>query len=251
MKALITGASSGIGRELARQLAAQGCDLILVARRTQLLEQLAAELPVSVRVCGCDLSSGQACRELYEQTAAEGVDIVINNAGFGLLGPFSESSLERELDMIRTNIDAVHILTKLFLADMRARNGGYILNVASSAAFLPGPLLATYYATKAYVLRLSQAVAGELRAEGSRVYVGALCPGPVRTGFDEVAGVRRSLRGMSAETVARAALRGMRHRRTVITPGVGASVGRIAARLLPDGLLLRFAYKTQRKKLGE
>ena len=151
--------------------------------------------------------------------------------------------------MIRTNIDAVHILTKLFLQDFRKKNAGYILNVASSAAFLPGPLLSSYYATKAYVLRLTQAVAKELSSEGSRVYIGALCPGPVRTEFDAVADVRASLAGMESRDVARIAV-GMFRRKEVITPGFGIKMGRIAAKLLPDRLLVAFAYRTQKKKLG-
>ena len=250
MKALITGASSGIGRDIARELACRGCSLILVARRRDRLEALAAELSVPVRIVVCDLSQEAECRRLYAETREEDIDILVNNAGFGLLGPFAETDLDRELAMIRTNIDAVHILTKLFLRDFRKKNAGYILNVASSAAFLPGPLLSAYYATKAYVLRLTQAVAKELSEEGSRVYIGALCPGPVRTEFDAVAEVRASLSGMESRAVARIAVRGMLRRKTVITPGFGIKMGRLAAKILPDRLLLAFAYKTQKKKLG-
>ena len=250
MKALITGASSGIGRDIARELAAQGHSLILVARRRERLEELAAELSVPTRIIVCDLAEESECRRLYAETRDDGVDILINNAGFGLLGPFAETDLSRELAMIRTNVDAVHILTKLFLQDFRKKNAGYILNVASSAAFLPGPLLSGYYATKAYVLRLTQAVAKELAAEGSRVYVGALCPGPVRTEFDTVANVRASLAGMESRAVARIAVRGMFRKKGVITPGFGIKMGRIAAKILPDRLLVAFAYRTQKKKLG-
>ena len=250
MKAIITGASSGIGRDIARELAAQGHSLILVARRRERLEELADELNVSTRIIVCDLAEEAECRRLYEETREDGVDILVNNAGFGLLGPFSETDLSRELAMIRTNIDAVHILTKLFLQDFRKKNAGYILNVASSAAFLPGPLLSSYYATKAYVLRLTQAVAKELSAEGSGVYIGALCPGPVRTEFDAVAKVRASLAGMESRDVACIAVKGMFRRKIVITPGFGIKMGRIAAKILPDRLLLSFAMRTQSKKLG-
>ena len=164
MKALITGASSGIGRDIARALAARGVDLILTARRTERLEELSSELPVQVTVIPCDLSQEAECRALYERVRPMNIDILVNNAGFGLFGTFAENSLERELSMLDVNVRAVHILTKLFLRDMKEKDSGYLLNVASSAAFLPGPLLAAYYATKAYVLRLSEAIDEESAA---------------------------------------------------------------------------------------
>ena len=148
MKALITGASSGIGRDMARVLAKAKVDLILVARRKERLMELKKELPVHVTVVVLDVSKRENCEALYQRFVHEPIDILINNAGFGDYGEFHETELDKDLQMVQTNIQAVHILTKLFLKDFIRRDKGYILNVASSAAFLPGPLMATYYATK-------------------------------------------------------------------------------------------------------
>ena len=197
MKALITGASSGLGREMARLLAARGYELILCARREERLRELAAELPVPCRIIAADVSDEQECRLLYEAVQSEELEVVINNAGFGLFGEFVTADLDEELRMIDTNVRAVHILTKLAVRDFVQRGRGYILNVSSSAGFLPGPLMATYYATKNYVLRLTEALREELRRAGSPVRVCALCPGPVDTEFNKVAGVRFSLSGLS------------------------------------------------------
>ena len=145
MKALVTGASSGLGRDIARVLAARGCKLILTARSRDKLEALAKTLPGGAQVVCADLSDEKECRRLYEQLRAEKIDILVNNAGFGLCGMFDKTDLDAELRLIDTNIRAVHILTKLFLRDFIARDSGYILNVASSAAFFPGPQMAAYY----------------------------------------------------------------------------------------------------------
>ena len=158
MKALITGASSGIGRDIARELSNRGYDLILVARRKSRLEELANELNTKVEIIDMDISSTYNCMQLYNKVKKDNIDILINNAGFGLFGSFDETNLDKELDMIDLNIKAVHVLTKLFLKDFIEKDKGYILNVASSAAFVPGPLMATYYATKAYVLQLTEAL---------------------------------------------------------------------------------------------
>lgn len=246
MKALITGASAGIGRDMARVLCGMGYDLILVARRRERLEQLQQELSCSCRVIACDLSVPQNCIDLYEQTRAEAPDIVINNAGLGLFGRFDSTDLERELQMLRTDIVATHILTKLFLQEFLKRGSGYLLNVASSAAFAPGPLLSSYYAAKAYVLRLTQAVAEEVRHTG--VYVGVLCPGPVDTEFNEVANVRFAIRGLDSAYVARYAVRKMFARRAVIVPGWKMKVAHIGSKLLPDRLLSKATYRFQKKK---
>lgn len=248
MKALITGASSGIGREMARILSDQGYDLILVARRRDRLEELARELHTGTEIISADLSKESECMHLYEQVKGEQADVLINNAGFGLFGPFDETDLSREMEMIDTNIRAVHILTKLFLKDMKARDSGYILNVASSAAFFPGPLLSSYYASKAYVLRLTQAVHEELRRAGSHVHISALCPGPVHTEFDSVAQVKFSVKGLESRDVAAYALEKLFRGKPVIVPGATMKCARFFGRFLPDGPLLKITYHMQKRK---
>lgn len=248
MKALITGASAGIGRDIARVLHAKGIELILVARREERLAELRRELGGQGRVIALDLSQAESCTELHRLVADENVDIVINNAGFGVFGPFDESDLDAELRMLDTNIRALHILTKLFVRDFKKRGSGYILNVASSAAFLPGPLMAAYYAGKAYVLRLTQAIREELRRDGSGVYIGALCPGPVNTEFNGTAGVVFSVRGLSSMSVAKYAVDKMFERKAVIVPGTVMKVMRVLARITPDSLLTRITYHVQKRK---
>ena len=248
MLALVTGASSGIGRDMARELSRRGYDLIVVARRRDRLEELAEKLPTRVRVIEMDLSRADNCRRLHELTAEEPVDVLINNAGFGVFGAFEESDLERELEMLDINIRATHMLTKLYLRDFLRRGEGMILNVSSSAAFLPGPLLSSYYASKAYVLRLTEAIHEELRRKGSAVYIGALCPGPVKTEFDRVAGVHFSVKGMDSGRVARYALDQMFRRRMVIIPGAQMKLARQMTRLLPQQMLLRAAWHLQERK---
>ena len=244
MKALVTGASSGIGRDIAMALARRGYDLILVARRTELLSELADELPTDASVIACDLGSEDACRALYEQTKDAGVDILVNNAGFGLIGAFSKTELETELNMVDVNIKAVHILTKLFVRDFIARDSGYILNVSSLAAFQPGPLMATYYASKAYVLYLSEALWKELRRTGSGVHVCALCPGPVPTDFNKVAKAGRiSGKGLPSAYVAEYALKKMFAKRRVILPGLSAKIAHGVVRIMPMRAVLEFAYR--------
>ena len=250
MKALITGASSGIGRDMARGLARRGYDLILVARRTERLEELGRTLPVQVQTISLDLAQKGNCRALYEQVKDQDLDILINNAGRGLFGPFDETDLEEELAMLDINIRCTHILTKLFLPDFKRRNKGHILNVASSAAFLPAPLLSSYYASKAYVLRLSEAISEELRRAGSQVKISVLCPGPVRTEFNDVAGVRFSIRGLPSPSVAEYAIDRMLRGRLVIVPGLDMKLAHLGAHLAPDQLLLRICWHMQKRKQG-
>ena len=248
MKALITGASSGLGREMAKLLASRGYELVLCARREDRLRELAAELPTVCHVIAADVSDEKECRLLYRAVRGDDLEIVINNAGFGLFGEFLETDLDEELRMIDTNIRAVHILTKLAVQDFEKRGHGYILNVASSAGFLPGPLMATYYATKNYVLRLTQALREELRHRGSRVRVCALCPGPVDTEFNRVAGVKFSLNGLDAKRVAREAIDGLFAGRAVVVPGVTMKAMTVARHFAPDSLLARITYHFQHKK---
>lgn len=249
MKALVTGASSGIGREMAKILSDMGYDLILVARRKKKLEELKKQLTTKVTIINLDISSTYNCMKLYDKVKKEDIDIVINNAGFGLFGEFTETSLDKELDMIDTNIKAVHTLTKLFLKDFKEKDSGYILNVSSSAAFLSGPLMSTYYATKGYVLKLTEAIYEELRREDSNVYIGALCPGPVDTEFNDVANVKFSIQSLNSHDVAEYAINQMFKRKLIIIPGWKMKFI-IFSRLLPRKLLLRIDYNIQKKKEG-
>lgn len=251
MKALITGASSGIGRDMARELSIRGYDLILVARRKNRLETLKKELNTNVEIIISDLSSTFNCIKLYELVKEQDIDIVINNAGFGLAGKFSDTKLEKELDMIDLNIKAVHTLTKCFLKDFKEKNKGYILNVASSAGLQQGgPLMATYYATKSYVVDLTNAIYEELRHDKSNVYVGCLCPGPVDTEFNKVAKVEFSLPSLSSEFVAHYAIDKMFKRKLVIIPGNKMKLSCFFSKLLPRKTLLKMTYSIQRKKIN-
>ena len=206
MKALITGASSGIGLDMARYLATMKCELILVARDKEKLEKIQESLPTKVTIIVADLSNEQKVKELYVLTKNEKIDILINNAGFGVFGNFTETDLNKELEMIDTNIKALHLLTKSFLKDMEKNNYGYILNVASSAAFQPGPLMATYYATKSYVYQLSEAIYYEQKKKQSNVHISVLCPGPVATNFNNVAGVKFGVKPLKSTYVAKYAI---------------------------------------------
>ena len=249
MKALITGASSGIGCDIARNLSARGYDLIIVARRKTRLERLKKELSTNVEIIPLDLSSTFNCMKLYEEVKNQDIDIVINNAGFGLAGNFTETKLDKELDMIDLNIKAVHTLTKCFLEDFKKKNKGYILNVASSAAFGPGPLMATYYATKAYVLNLTLAIYEELRHAKSNVYVGCLCPGPVDTEFNKVAKVEFQLPSLESEYVANYAMKKMFKRKLIIIPGAQIKLVCFMAKIAPQKLKLKVTYNIQKRKI--
>ncbi|QNU67351.1 SDR family oxidoreductase [Ruminiclostridium herbifermentans] len=250
MKALITGASSGIGRDISIILSKKGYDLILVARRQERLEELKSTLDTEVQTICLDLSKEESCFELYDQVKNEDIDVLINNAGFGIFGIFDSIDIQDELRLIDTNIKAVHILTKLFLVDFKRKNSGYILNVASSAGFLPGPLLSSYYASKAYVLRLTQAIYEELRREGSSVYVGSLCPGPVDTEFNQTANVKMSLKGLTSQYVAEYAIKQMFKRKLTIIPGKKMKLAVFFQKFLPEKLLLKISYHMQKKKEG-
>lgn len=227
-----------------------GIDLVLAARRTDRLLELKDELGVNTEIITCDLSKREECMALYEKTCHMDIDILVNNAGFGLFGEFSESDLYREIEMIDVNICAVHILTKLFLRDFKEKDSGYILNVASSAAFLPGPLLSAYYATKSYVLRLSEAIYEELRREKSNVSISVLCPGPVKTEFDKTANVSFSVKGLTSRKVAKVAVRGMFNKKLLIIPGFLMKAARILEKFLSEKILLRIAYHMQKRKKG-
>lgn len=248
MKALITGASSGIGREMAIILSEKGYDLILVARRKKRLEELKKQLKTDVQIMALDVSSTFNCMKLYNKVKSEDIEIVINNAGFGVFGEFTETKLDQELDMIDTNIKAVHTLTKLFLKDMKEKDGGYILNVASCAAFLPGPLMASYYASKAYVLHLTEAISEELRKNQSHVYVGTFCPGPVDTEFNDIAQVKFGVKSISSQYAAKYAIQKMFQKKRIIVPGFLMKLNCTFNRFLPRKWLLKICYHIQSGK---
>lgn len=248
MKALITGATSGIGRAIAHELSRRGWSLILTGRNQQALKTLKACLPVPTETIALDLAEDQAPFQLYAFCRDKHVNLLVNNAGFGVFGAFADTSLDSELEMLQVNIRALHILTKLFLQDFQKRGSGWILNVASSAGFLTGPLFSSYYASKNYVVRLSLAIAEELRREKSQVQISLLCPGPVDTGFNDRAGVRFRVPSLTAEQVAKEAVFGVLTGKKLIVPGCMMQLGVHAAHFVPDALLTRIMYHVQAAK---
>ncbi len=250
MKALVTGASSGIGLEIAKYLDELGYHLILVARDKDKLEELATTLKHKPKIIVMDLLVESNVKSLYVLTKNEEIDILVNNAGFGDFGKFTETDISKELEMIDLNIKALHMLTKMFLKEMVKKDDGYILNVASSAAFQPGPLMATYYSTKAYVLHLTEAIWYELKKQKSKVHISCLCPGPVDTNFNRVAGVRFSVKPLSSEKVARYAVDKMFKKKLVIIPGFKMKCAKFFGRFLSDKKLMSITYKIQKKKKG-
>lgn len=248
MKVLITGASSGIGKELARSFSKRGASLILAARRKDRLEELKNELGTDIKIVVCDLSKREEVFALYDSLKNSGIDILVNNAGFGLVSDFLSADIDTELEMIDTNAVAPHILTKLFYRDFVRSEKGRILNVASSAAFMPaGPYFSTYYATKSYIYSLTRAVAKEAKAHG--VCISVLCPGPVRTEFDSRAGVANGLKGLDCADVAEYTVKKFLKGKEVIIPGASICLLKFTARLLPDKTLISLTAKQQKKKL--
>jgi hypothetical protein len=278
---LITGASSGIGACFARRFWEEGYSLILAARRIDRLQQLKAELCESggagkacdkakrqneescgeqdgigsclgeqnVIIISTDLSKTENVETLFEEVKGVKLHIFINNAGFGDCGHFCDTDADKELSMIDVNVKAMHLAMKLALRKMQKQGNGYILNVASSAGLLPGgPYMATYYATKAYVASLTRAVACELKESQSRIYVGALCPGPVDTEFNSVANVKFALKGISAEACVDYAVQQMKKRKTIIIPTTAMKLALSCGKFLPADLLVRITAHQQRKK---
>lgn len=250
--ALVTGASAGIGRELAAVLAREGHDLVLVARREAEMVELARRLErdhgATSRVVPVDLAQSDAASQVVKAIGADAVvDVLVNNAGFGGHGRFAETDRDRELRMLAVNVVALTDLTKLLLPGMVARGRGRILNVASTAGFQPGPYMAVYYASKAYVVSLSQAIAEELTGTG--VTVTALCPGVTESEFHAVAGtdgkpLARAVQ-MSARSVAEAGVQGMLAGRTLVIPGVHNKASVHAQRLAPRRLVVKVVSRLQ------
>lgn len=251
MKVLITGASSGIGKDMSKCFAKRGFDLVLVARDEQKLNKISDELKqnynVNIEIFSMDLSIEENCKKLHK--CVSDVDILINNAGFGDCGNFAKTDLNKELNMIKTNITAYHILTKLFLVDMKAKNSGIILNVASIAGFMPGPLMATYYSTKAYIVRLSESIREELNKEKSNVQISILCPGPVKTNFNDVANVKFHMREASSNKVAEYAVKKLLKGKFYIIPGIDVKIARFYSHLVPSALIAKITYMVQKRKL--
>ncbi len=247
MKAVVTGASSGIGRDMAQILCDMGFTVYGVARREERLKEIKEKYDSFIPV-EMDLSIEENIYKLYKDMENEDIDIFINNAGFGVFGSFVNTDINKELDMININIRSLHILTKLFSQKFLKQGYGKILNVASSAGFMAGPLLSSYYASKAYVLRLSEAVDEELRRLNKNVTVSVLCPGPVRTEFDEIAGVSFALSGLDSSSVALYAIRKMLKGKRVIIPGFSMKLLVFFSRFIPGKLLTKITYNIQRKK---
>lgn len=254
MKALITGASSGLGWDMAHVLSEKGYDIIAVARRVERLQQLKEELKTNVEIMCADVTEIEACKSIAAR--ASEIDVFINNAGFGVFGDMATTDLDAELKMLDTNIKAVHILLKLVANEFQKRGSGYILNVASLAAFFPGPLFGAYYASKSYVLRISQALAEELRQAKSKVKVSVLCPGPVHTEFGAVAKVNfgdgtekgSNLIVLESRNVAEYAINKMFKGKQVIVPGLLMKIAIFLRRILPDKLMAKVVYFIQNKK---
>ena len=236
MKAIITGGSSGIGRDMAYYLSNMGYDLILVGRNKEKLNEVKNNIKTNVKVYDIDLSIIDNVYKFYDKVKNEDIDILINNAGFGLFGNFIDTSLDRELEMINLNIITLHILTKLFLIDFVKKDKGRILNVASSAGFMAGPKLSTYYSTKNYVLKESLAIYEELKHMNSNVKISILCPGPVDTNFNKVAGGSFNTKSATSEYVAHYAIDKMFKNKLII---------------IPTKLLLRINYHIQNVKINK
>jgi short-subunit dehydrogenase len=248
--ALITGASSGIGLELARIFAREGYRVVLTARNQKRLEEIAEELrPADAQAIAIDLSLPGAPEEIHRKLPR--VDVLVNNAGFGVFGKFAENSLAEELNMMQLNMTALVILTKLYLPAMMAAGSGKIMNVASTAAFQPGPLMALYYATKAFVLSFSEAIANEL--EGTGVTITALCPGPTASEFQERAkmqnsGLVKGRKAMDARTVAEAGYQALMAGKTVVIPGLGNKLLAQSIRFSPRSMVTKIVRRMQEER---
>ncbi len=248
MLALVTGASSGIGRDMAKYLGSLGYDLILVSRDENRLKETAKDIKTNVTIYPVDLTGRENCFKLYDNFKDKEIDVLVNGAGFGLFGNTWETDINKEMKMIDLNITATHILTKLFLQDMIRRDKGYILNIASSAGFLSGPVLNTYYASKNYVAKWTMAIYEELRRVKSNVHISCLCPGPVNTNFNKVAGGSFNVKALSSSYVAMYGIDKMFKNKMLIVPGFMARLGLFMNRFASYKLSLRVVYNIQNKK---
>ena len=248
VKVLITGASSGMGREMAKILANSYDELVLVGRSKDRLNEVKKELSDKAKIVVevSDLCDIDCCKNLYQKH--RDIDLLINNAGFGDYGEFVLTDVDKDIKMIQTNVMGLHILTKLYLKDMVDKDKGHILNVASIAGFMPGPLMTTYYATKGYVVRLSEAIREELKRKHSKVKISILCPGPVKTNFEKNANVSFYFPGVDAYGVAKYALDHLN--KFYIVPGFGTKISRIFLQMIPGSWSAKIMYKLQSQRKG-
>ncbi len=248
MWAVITGASSGIGYDMAKVLSKKGYNLILVARREERLQFLKEELQTEVMICPCDLSIKENCYTLFDKIKDLPITLLINNAGWGDYGPFHKLSKEKMENMMAVNVESLTILCHLFLDKFINQKEGKILNVASAAAFTFGPLMSEYYATKAYVYHLSVSLNEELKKMKLPVSVAVLCPGPVKTEFNDVAKVKFELHSLSSMIVAEYAIKKLLKGKTIIIPGKIIKMSKFMTRFVSDRFLARFGYRVQKRK---
>lgn len=246
MKALITGASQGIGKDMALILAEKGYHIIIVARNKEKMEQNFKHIKEKT-IISLDLSLKENCFLLYKQLKNENIEILINNAGYGIFGEFETTDLEKELNMIDLNIKSLHILMKLFLQDFIKKDRGYILNIASIGSFFPSPLLSSYYATKSYVLSLTLATLEELKKNKSNVYIGAFCPATINTNFHKNAGLKGKIAGLDSKKASLYAIKKMFQRKNIIIPSYAKFLPFFVS-ILPKKWVCKIAYKMQLKK---
>lgn len=249
MKALVTGASSGIGKDILIELGKYGYEVIAVAKDMEKLEKLKEDYSFVTKIFSMDLANKENCYKLYEMTKEDDIDILINNAGFGIVGKFVDTDLEFETEMLNTNCMALHILFKLFLKDMVNKNRGRILNVSSIAGFSPGPNMAAYFACKSYVYRLSESVYQELKWMKSNVTVTVLCPSPTHTNFDKVANTKFKMNYLTSEYVAKKAVKAMFKGKYSVTPGFSGKGAKLMAKILPDKLVGKIVGRVPTKRI--
>lgn len=249
MLALITGASSGLGVEFARLLAKNGYDLIISARREDKLNFLKKTLEkmykINVEVFPADLSNTDEVINLAGNCFIKHIDILINNAGFGILGAFKNTTGKDNVNLIHTNITALTLLSKEYLSTQKK---GYILNVASIAAFLPGPLLSTYYASKSYVLSFSAAINEEMKKSGKPISITTLCPGPMKTEFFTRAGANKEFATATPRACAKRAIKAMFMKKTIVFSDNLTAFAAFLTKFVPLNLITKLSYKVQRSK---
>ena len=245
MKCLITGATSGIGLEFAKELYAEGHELILIGRNKKKLK----ELKKIGKVIYCDLSKEKDVLKLCKKFNKENIDMLINNAGIGVYGEFKDTKLEDELEMINTNIVSLHILTKYFYKKFLKENKGTILNVSSTAAYTVGPFMGAYYATKSYVYKLTRAIYEENKKYKNNVHISILLPGPVETNFNKRLGISFTTRPLTPTDVAEYTLRKLAKNKQIIIPGFKNRLMHILTSILPERLIVKFVYKIQSLKV--